>query len=74
MHSLLFLNFVFRTVRVHEYSTVKEGAIVQDCSFEALNLNQFFFFNSQIFVLIKGPGWSPGTPRLGDPADLPEVG
>ena len=44
MHSLLFLNFVFRTVRVHEYSTVKEGAIVQDCSFEALNLNQFFFF------------------------------
>jgi hypothetical protein len=25
-------------------------------------------------VLIKGPGWSPGKPRLGDPADIPQVG
>ena len=24
--------------------------------------------------LLKGPGWYPGTPRLGDPADIPEVG
>ena len=24
-------------------------------------------------VLFKGPGWTPGMPRLGDPADLPEV-
>ena len=24
-------------------------------------------------VLFKGPGWTPGKPRLGDPADLPEV-
>ena len=25
-------------------------------------------------LLLKGPGWYPGTPRLGDPADIPEVG
>ena len=24
-------------------------------------------------MLFKGPGWTPGMPRLGDPADLPEV-
>ena len=24
-------------------------------------------------MLFKGPGWTPGKPRLGDPADLPEV-
>ena len=29
---------------------------------------------TQLSVLFKGPGWTPGTPRLGDPADLPEVG
>ena len=33
----------------------------------------YFFVCSQIFVLIKGPGWTPGKPRLGDPADIPEV-
>lgn len=27
----------------------------------------------QLSVLFKGPGWTPGMPRLGDPADLPEV-
>ncbi|KAJ7375539.1 hypothetical protein OS493_040539, partial [Desmophyllum pertusum] len=24
-------------------------------------------------VLLKGPGWTSGKPRLGDPADLPEA-
>jgi alkylglycerol monooxygenase len=27
----------------------------------------------KLCVLIKGPGWSPGKPRLGDPLDCPEV-
>lgn len=27
----------------------------------------------QMSVLFKGPGWTPGKPRLGDPADLPQV-
>lgn len=27
----------------------------------------------QLSVLFKGPGWTPGMPRLGNPADLPEV-
>lgn len=24
-------------------------------------------------VLLKGPGWSPGKPRLGDPSEIPEI-
>lgn len=28
---------------------------------------------NKMFVLLKGPGWSPGKPRLGDPADIPEI-
>ena len=24
-------------------------------------------------MLFKGPGWTPGKPRLDDPADIPEV-
>ncbi|XP_058270405.1 alkylglycerol monooxygenase isoform X2 [Hemibagrus wyckioides] len=27
----------------------------------------------KLSVIFKGPGWMPGTPRLGDPDDLPEV-
>ena len=27
-----------------------------------------------IYAFIKGPGWFPGTPRLGDPMGVPEVG
>lgn len=27
----------------------------------------------KLSVLFKGPGWTPGMPRLGDPADLPEI-
>lgn len=30
-------------------------------------------FCNKISVLFKGPGWEPGKPRLGDPADIPEV-
>ena len=26
-----------------------------------------------IYAFIKGPGWFPGTPRLGDPMGVPEV-
>ena len=26
-----------------------------------------------IYAFIKGPGWFPGTPRLGDPMGDPEV-
>ena len=25
-----------------------------------------------IYAFIKGPGWFPGTPRLGDPMGVPE--
>lgn len=28
---------------------------------------------NKLFVLIKGPGWSPGKPRLGEFEDLPQV-
>lgn len=27
----------------------------------------------KLAVLFRGPGWTPGKPRLGDPADLPEI-
>ncbi|KAJ7372313.1 hypothetical protein OS493_019757 [Desmophyllum pertusum] len=27
----------------------------------------------KLSVLLKGPGWTSGKPRLGDPADLPEI-
>lgn len=30
-------------------------------------------FCNKISVLFKGPGWEPGKPRLGDPADIPEI-
>ena len=30
-------------------------------------------FKNKIYVLVKGPGWSPGKPRLGDPADIPQL-
>ena len=27
----------------------------------------------KLCVLFKGPGWNPGTARLGNPLDIPEV-
>ena len=30
-------------------------------------------FVLQLSVIFKGPGWTPGKPRLGDPGDIPEV-
>ena len=30
-------------------------------------------FVLQLSVILKGPGWTPGKPRLGDPGDIPEV-
>jgi len=30
-------------------------------------------FWNKVSVLLKGPGWSPGKPRLGDIKDIPEV-
>ena len=30
-------------------------------------------WKNKIYFLIKGPGWSPGKPRLGDVNDMPEV-
>uniref|UniRef100_UPI00358F68BC alkylglycerol monooxygenase n=1 Tax=Myxine glutinosa TaxID=7769 RepID=UPI00358F68BC len=29
--------------------------------------------SNKLAVIFKGPGWSPGLPRLGDPKDLPKV-
>ena len=29
--------------------------------------------STAISILVKGPGWYPGTPRLGDSGDIPEV-
>lgn len=28
---------------------------------------------NKLSVIFKGPGWTPGKPRLGDPGDIPEV-
>eukprot|EP00026_Physarum_polycephalum_P006339 Phypoly_transcript_06381.p1 GENE.Phypoly_transcript_06381~~Phypoly_transcript_06381.p1 ORF type:complete len:508 (+),score=90.42 Phypoly_transcript_06381:219-1742(+) len=30
-------------------------------------------WKNKLFVLIKGPGWSIGKPRLGDPTDIPDI-
>ncbi|XP_047479634.1 alkylglycerol monooxygenase-like [Penaeus chinensis] len=30
-------------------------------------------FGDKVRALFYGPGWAPGKPRLGDPADLPDV-
>lgn len=30
-------------------------------------------FSNKIFFLLKGPGWSPGKPRLGNIEDIPQV-
>ena len=30
-------------------------------------------FGDKLCAFIKGPGWFPGTPRLGDPLGVPEV-
>ena len=29
--------------------------------------------SDKIAAVVKGPGWFPGTPRLGDPMGAPEV-
>ena len=30
-------------------------------------------FGDKISAFLKGPGWFPGTPRLGDPTGVPEI-
>ena len=30
-------------------------------------------WTDSIYAFIKGPGWFPGTPRLGDPMGVPAV-
>ncbi len=30
-------------------------------------------FKNKLFFLLKGPGWSPGKPRLGNIEDIPQV-
>lgn len=30
-------------------------------------------WQNKLFVLMKGPGWRPGLPRLGDPTTLPQI-
>ncbi|XP_033099679.1 alkylglycerol monooxygenase-like [Anneissia japonica] len=30
-------------------------------------------FGNKLSVIFKGPGWMPGTPRLGNPEDIPKV-
>ena len=30
-------------------------------------------WTDSVYAFIKGPGWFPGTPRLGDPMGVPEV-
>ena len=30
-------------------------------------------WTDSIYAFIKGPGWFPGTPRLGDPMGVAEV-
>jgi alkylglycerol monooxygenase len=37
------------------------------------NMYNFKGWNNKISVLFKGPGWSPGKPRLGYVDEIPEV-
>ena len=37
---------------------------------KAMSMNSF---KEKVFAFIKGPGWFPGTPRLGDPMGVPEI-
>ena len=30
-------------------------------------------WSDRVFAFLKGPGWFPGTERLGDPMGVPEV-
>lgn len=30
-------------------------------------------FGDKVRALAFGPGWTPGKPRLGDPAEVPDV-
>ena len=30
-------------------------------------------WKDKISAFVKGPGWFPGTPRLGDPNGVPEI-
>ena len=30
-------------------------------------------WTEKFFAVVKGPGWFPGTPRLGDPMGVPEI-
>ena len=30
-------------------------------------------WTESLYAFVKGPGWFPGTPRLGDPMGVPEV-
>ncbi len=30
-------------------------------------------FGDKVSAFLKGPGWFPGTPRLGDPSGVPEI-
>lgn len=48
---------------------------VQTCHF--VHIAKTFWsvegIKNKVFVFLKGPGWTPGAPRLGDPADIPEI-
>ena len=35
--------------------------------------NSMNSWSDKIFAFLKGPGWFPGTDRLGDPMGVPEV-
>ena len=35
--------------------------------------NSMSSWSDKIFAFLKGPGWFPGTDRLGDPMGVPEV-
>ena len=35
--------------------------------------NSMTTWSDKIFAFLKGPGWFPGTDRLGDPMGVPEV-
>lgn len=37
---------------------------------QVVNIQGFW---NKISTIFKGPGWQPGTPRLGDPNDIPDV-
>ena len=83
---LLFLVIIKKLVRLAVltfqplFNNGMQSYYFKGLALQTSNLNQtqpfthfFTFYVSQISFLVKGPGWVPGSPRLGNPEDIPDV-